>query len=511
MPKKVTYSREHLEQYINSVFIETQYINLLGIPLPVDRNGSPLPLKLPLEKIFISIRAIDRSTNLRRQQDEHWDLEREVAQTNYRQLCNNLGQHLYESQFKPNGFQIPNQPTDPQVAIEKNKRLVILGAPGSGKSTLLRYIAHKHARKPNNLIPILLSLKEYATALDQDSSLSITEFALREVTRIHSEIRSQLELAIKNEEILWLLDGLDETYNQASIISRQVNFLPGKTVLTSRYYGYTNIGLEDIPHYEILPIIPEDVDKFFLHWFEVIADARSLDSEWVKEKLDWINNQLAGKTRIKSLLSNPLMLTFLAIICSSETNAEIPLRRSDIYKRYVIDLITTWEKEHNNNVTVSKDILLDGLFSIGWGLHFAYFGGKSQQLSTKEGIIKFLRMNNGKQWGEKTGEYIDNILTFWVNAGLIDTWELNGVEYLSFRHLTFQEYSAARVLADNWINNKRSIWKFLRSRLHNPAWHEVIILMGSILDSKQFGYLANQLLTYKSDYENILKRNTLLL
>jgi HEAT repeat protein len=500
------------EQYLDAILFETRSIKLVGIPLPLDRNGTPLPLELPLEKMYVHIKVIDRIVSLEKQEDENRDLERGGAHKSFRQSVDNLGQHIFTRETNSKDYLKNNLPIDPQKALERNKRMVILGAPGTGKSTLLRFIANKQAKQPASSIPILLSLKEYAIALSQDSTLSLMEFALRCAIKINPDFREVLESAIKAEKILWLLDGLDETYDWASSISRHVRFLPGQLVMTSRQYGYVGDGLEDFPHYEILPIIPEDSDDFLHHWFEVIAKSRNLDSNWVQEKINWINNELVGKIRIRSLTSNPLLLTFLAIISSNENNNEIPFRRSELYKRYTYELMTNWEINRiPNQDKLTKEIVLEGLFSIGWGLHFAFYGGKSQQLPTRESITKFLKQYKYSDWGEKTKEYTERTFDFWISTGLLETWFLNGIEYISFRHLTFQEYSAAIVLAFNWQKNRKPVWNFIRTRLHDPVWHEVIILMGSMIEPDQFEVFAKKLLKGYSRFENILKRDLLLL
>ena len=39
-------------------------------------------------------------------------------------------------------------------------------------------------------------------------------------------------------------------------------------------------------------------------------------------------------------------------------------------------------------------------------------------------------------------------LELWLEAGILDVWNIEGEEYLAFRHMTFQEYAAAYMLTD---------------------------------------------------------------
>ena len=63
---------------------------------------------------------------------------------------------------------------------------------------------------------------------------------------------------------------------------------------------------------------------------------------------------------------------------------------------------------------------------------------------------------------------------------MLDVYRLAGQEWLAFRHLTFQEYGAARALVQMPPDD---LWAILRPRLHAPHWRGVMLLTAAILPS----------------------------
>ena len=98
----------------------------------------------------------------------------------------------------------------------------------------------------------------------------------------------------------------------------------------------------------------------------------------------------------------------------------------------------------------------------------------------------------------------------WLHAGILDVWTLGGDEYLTFRHLTFQEYTAAHELAARWKSDAGKTWRFLRPRVHHYAWREPLLLMAGQLPMQQADRLLKLLLSARSRYERVLQRDLLL-
>ena len=172
-----------LIDYRSQVLAETRFVNLIGIPLPRDRNGRFLPLQLPLDKVYIRIQATPEKQRIIREQAEQYRMQNEMR-GRHRDILSTM--HLLGEYFYRRGeiYQSASRPDpiDPQVALMKHGRFVLLGAPGAGKSTLLRYLTRRAAEDKNGPLPIQISLREYATALSQNSIIRLREFALQMAT-----------------------------------------------------------------------------------------------------------------------------------------------------------------------------------------------------------------------------------------------------------------------------------------------------------------------------------------
>jgi len=97
------------------------------------------------------------------------------------------------------------------------------------------------------------------------------------------------------------------------------------------------------------------------------------------------------------------------------------------------------------------------------------------------------------------------LLRFWEGAGLLDVYRLAGQEWLAFRHLTFQEYGAARALAELSAFDR---WTGLRPHLHDPKWREVVLLTAGLVPDPNEFLLA--ILEAGSNLNEYLHRDELL-
>jgi predicted NACHT family NTPase len=336
-------SQNNLAEYREHILEDTRYINLQGIPLPLDRSGRPRPMEIPLDKVYIRIKAIEEKHRRAQEKAEERQLEKghqpehERKRKGYFDYIHELGEHLYrQAQI----YQEPERPeaVDPLEALEKHKRMVILGAPGSGKSTLLRYVARK-AVQDNTNIPILIPLREYAAVLTKDEAIPLTDFALKQMSKGNKDVHSSLKNEIEAGHALWLLDALDEAQPWGEKITRQVSQLKGSLIITSRPIGYTNVGLENLTRFEVLPLASDHIDQFLSDWFGIIAEKLDEGPDWIEEIKASFEDQLAKRPRIHPLIHNPLLLTFLVILSTYKWQ-DLPDRRAQLYKRYVEELLS---------------------------------------------------------------------------------------------------------------------------------------------------------------------------
>ena len=128
--------------------------------------------------------------------------------------------------------------------------LALVGGPGSGKSTLLRHAALQAClRKPSRnrrSIPILLYLRDHASAIIADPTVSVADLLRRTLGQVDAEEPSRwFEQQLRDGRCLVLLDGLDEVTRQedrakvSAWTEGQVRQYPSNDfVISSRPLGY---------------------------------------------------------------------------------------------------------------------------------------------------------------------------------------------------------------------------------------------------------------------------------
>ena len=249
-----------------------------------------------------------------------------------------------------------------------------------------------------------------------------------------------------------------------------------------------------MPHFEVLPLSPDDTDKFLRDWFGHISARLEKPADWTQARVSWLKDQLSKKKGIEPLARNPLLLTFLVILAGQDPLVELPERRSEIFERYVQKLLLSWEghrlpRHGPAGETALKiglfeggeaqDIPLRGFHWMGWFLHLSYYSGCSENVcgavsyrpfrEDLEASLKERRMEDDSLGDSQAKAAASDIVDFWHSAGILDVWALEGREYLAFRHLTFQEYASARILLDIWRKDPSRAWSFLQPRLHHRA------------------------------------------
>ncbi|MCB8980627.1 MAG: HEAT repeat domain-containing protein [Ardenticatenaceae bacterium] len=516
-----------LAAYRTWVLSETKYVELKGIPLPRGRDGRVRDPFVPLDKVYIQLQAIREQNKQREEASETEALEAKAKEAHKGKTGPSdimaglrvLGEYLYRQGQVYQSTERP-KPNDPQEVLDKSNRFVILGPPGSGKSTLLRILARRFAENEQGLIPIQVSLRNFAVNLAQDRSLNLREFALAQVAAGNTELMLALEAAIEQSRVLWLLDALDETQHLADEITQKANRLPGSLILTSRPINYNGGALRSLPHYEILPLTPEKVGQFIHDWMAIFSEEHGEphDTEILVEHLQ---AQFNNQPHLKALTRNPLLLTFIVVLSNQTNITNLPRQRAQLYARY-IDELRNWEIQrqsqiHNNlgfefrlgTLTGEKalQIASDALNYIGWILHLHYYGGWVTKSPDSETIKKHL-IGYLTQDGYGNEENIaEAALEFWQVAGMLDEWQLDNHHYLAFRHLTFQEYAAAWGLQLAWKRRRSTTWHFLKHRLHSTAWRETILLWSSMIPVADLNHLIRRLYRGVSPDERILYRD----
>jgi hypothetical protein len=478
-------------RYLARVREECRYLDSEG----VDRR------RAELSDVFVMLQAVE---------SPHREIVADVAPVPERAEEMGIGE-------KPTAFsgrgrsqkigQPPPSPVPLSQALRGHNHLVILGEPGAGKSTVLQYIAlclasQGWARERLDLdedrIPVRVELRTYG------GSTRLDDFILDHLYRAYvpeQEARDWL----KNGRLALLLDGLDEVPEtcRGQVVAQIAGFAGYPTyvkcriVVTSRIAGYQEIGRAEpsFGKYTVCPLTgAETVLRYVVGWLAALGTA---PGEMAQNQAQILLGRIQGQQGLRRVLSNPLLLR-LAVVVYVETR-EPPANRAGLYQRYVRDV--AWERAREREAPCwPREQIEAALEAIAWTL-------QTQGEKTRAELVGPVEVSMAR-----VGQCTEPTTYLQQNLGLLASYgERHGQALIAFRHLTFREYFVARRLHREWIQDPQRAWRFLRPRLHHPAWREPILLLAGMLDEEQASKIVN--LIWKkahSPYERELHRDMLL-
>lgn len=328
---------------------------------------------------------------------------------------------------------------DAYQAINRHRRLMVVGAPGSGKSMLLRHIALTYARgdllnPPTQSIPILIELNRL-----NNPAVSLEEHLVKTLEQNNfPHAGNFIKAGLKRGLLMLLFDGLDEV-NSAER-ERVVNLIKDllsthprcSTVITCRTAVYKEeFGDSTDQKLEIVEFSDQQVQRFLNSWEADLPPDKSVEH---------LLRNLRERPRIMALARNPLLLTIIAYLYA-DTEFVLPHSRAAFYNKSIGVLLRQWKEERNQYKSAHKQLVLQ---------HLALFNQDSVQQSGQDQhsielpialaeIKKVLPSLTLKE--EDAQPILDEIVE---RSGLLITFA-DGLKY-QFAHLTLQEFFAAKAL-----------------------------------------------------------------
>ena len=361
--------------------------------------------------------------------------------------------------------------------LEKARRLVVLGDPGSGKTTLTRWIATAFLLRLKNesdfkelpdvatlpdvdWLPIIVRCRDLDGTCLGGSLDDILKHTLRKAELSDDEatdVHELLRLRLQEGNALLMLDGLDEITDSAARacfchqLEQIVRAFPAAPIIaTSRIVGYREMGYklgQDFEHLTLADLTTEEKDDFARRWCALteLPERRTTATE------EFIHD-IHSADRIERLTGNPMLLTTMALV--KRKIGKLPRRRAELYWE-AVQVLLNWRRE--------VDEPLDRYEAIPQLEYLAYAMCDLgvQQLRQDEILDMFTQMREDypnvhaarnrspedflKRLEARTGILVEAVRV--PHLGM-------QVPVYEFRHLTFQEYLAARALVDGRFPNR---------------------------------------------------------
>ncbi|BAZ10596.1 signal transduction protein [Calothrix sp. NIES-4071] len=535
--------------YLDWLIAENSYLKISGV-MQVNRQ-----VDIFLDQIYVSLQAQWRQeitdTNERSQR------QLEVATTrtfkemgsshdNWDEPC--YYEPLLEEPTSATSTKTVTQKVDISEAVQQNCYSVILGAPGAGKTTLLRYLAlHFATSKRDNIetvivnddekqkelgktfLPIFFRIADYAEKLKQQPELTLLEYLRQfyrqwETLQAHRETGGEvvelLLYAMHQGQCLMLLDGLDEVFDQesrkqivASINQFVDEFSRNKFVITSRIAGYRDVQLSSrFAEFTIEDMDTEQVERFLYRWCRTVEKAQQPDAndeQWLKkgnEQAQDILQAVKDNPGVQRLTANPLLLTILALI--HRNGDRLPNRRVKLYELAVQTLTEDWQLSKKlpdaPKVVLKETEVVELLAPLAYWMHEEKPSGVVTQAEVEQKLAeKLAEINDTEPESDSVRQSVEEFLRKVRETTGLFVEKMPGV--YSFMHLTFEEYFAARYIADN---DQSEILQLIQKHLDEARWNEPLLLAlgyyGSHF-SAQFKKLAEKLFINLEDYQPTLQ------
>ena len=373
-------------------------------------------------------------------------------------------------------------------------------------------------------LPVLFRIADFAERLAQEPDLSLVEYLKQFYRQWESDrdrgngdaVADLLLNKMAAGDCLVLMDGLDEVFDRANRVQvvQQIDRLvkeysENKFVITSRIAGYQEASLGSrFRELTITPMGNSQIKEFLKRWCLAIEEAQrpeadvSLHERDAEREARGILQAIETKPGVSRFATNPLLLTILALIHRNGT--QMPQRRVELYQLATKTLIEDWQLGRNIAYGVKQkqlSLVEEEVTALLAPLAFQMHEEKPSGLVTQGEVEAWLTPKMADLQGVEEPEAVELVRQF-----LRKVRETTGLfverapAVYGFMHLTFEEYYAARYIADNEIAD---ILKIINTYRYQARWNEPLLLALGYLsaDRQRVNRLLAQLFGNLADYQ----------
>lgn len=393
--------------------------------------------------------------------------------------------------------------------LSRHDKSVILGEPGYGKSALLRVIALQlindrdgpFCLRWNGLLPVWVSFGGFSTAIQEQPGLSLEDYFDQWLHQNSADAsRPLFRRAVKQSEMLLLVDGLDEGQSESAAkqamdrISAFLSIRPISAVFTSRPRGYERIRPDGAwPTARLGAFDEKRIRDFSKIWFEYLempvlgAQGGEENSSNAKRRTSDFLKAIRANPRVMDLAKTPLFCQLLIDIF--RYSHHLPEQRIKVYDKIVEMLLSDHPaareqaagRTRGDNAPRTDD-MREMLMRLA--LHIQEKGGAGViTVADCQAIFcDFLTDDvNGPGSSLYEAKHQAQSIVCYAQTGLGLIVERAQNE-LGFFHLTIQEYLAAQAMVRK---DEETQLAWLIRVWNQPKWHEVVLAWFSIRGADQ--------------------------
>jgi hypothetical protein len=475
---------QHYQRWLNE---ECAYVQLDGLPANTDVS----PTKLKLERLFIPLKAIRA-----KQEGGPDSVDVKISPFIQNEFLKSITEEDVEEHFL-NDREYLKTPQPISSLLVPGVRLALLAPPGGGKSTLLKRLATEYGfadqlvkfadeMPAQDWLPLIIRCRDLQDQA-KEPFIDLLEKLPKRLSMLPEQataFKAYTHESLQLGRVLLLIDGLDEITqesNRKAFTKNLLSFLsmfPQVTlVLTSREAGFrlvADVVASKCETYKLAPFEEADVQHLCVQWHAEVIN----NSEEVRQKALKLAKDIWENEHIRGLAENPLLLTTLLVV-NRRRGGELPKNRTMLYSKAVEVLIQTWNSEAFE--PLDEEETLTQLSYLA-----CYMMEKGIQQIGKQELIRTLKeaqhtvpelrhTNTSPANFIKQVEYRSSLL-MQVGTNIIEGEEQ---EIFEFRHLTFQEYLAAKGYVEGYHPRDKEglpLAQLLAPHFGQSAWREVIPL-----------------------------------
>jgi hypothetical protein len=392
----------------------------------------------------------------------------------------------------------PNLITAGQL-LEGHTRAAILASPGAGKSTLLKRLAvayafHDRLREADDELPdqdrfpLFLRCRDLGDRV-RSPLLSVLQSVIPEQANIVPNMRPPFDrlviTALQDGRAMLLVDGLDEIKSDGDRLVFSENlrvfsllYPRVALVVTAREHGFRAVAgtLGSVcERFRIADLDEEDMRRLVLLWYQRLSPNRMAQASTV-------GDAIVSNSRLRILASTPLLLTTLLLV--NRSIGQLPAHKAALYDKAIEVLLRTWNVQAHAPIDLAE--ALPRLEYLAYAM-------------TKEGLQRVTLPRVISHLASARAELPEALAYSQISdQDFVDSVESRSsllskvghqmasaqlVAILEFRHLAFQEFLAAKAIAQNHYPGRtrsgRGAYPW-RSLVSDQHWHQVIPLVASI-------------------------------